>query len=312
MKGDPDHDMLVRWLRHALRHLYDPLALRRSPLCRLLGGREPSPAALRSALVAAIEALKPRSGVSSQSGAWRTYHVLAQRYVQQFSQPEVATDLGLGVRQLQRQEQLALGELAEYLRVRHGLTGGALADSTLATGVVTEEPGGAGAGSRDQELAWLEKSFPSQPMTVAQVAQAALKAADALMASAGVQVECILPESLPRLDVQAVTVPQALLTLLTVGARSVPGGRLQIEAGAHPGRVWISVTGVKAEDGYPDPTDVGGGEDLDMARQLVALSKGTLEVAPATAAAPFAAMLILPAAERVAVLVIDDNADTLQ
>ena len=59
---------------------------------------------MRNALVAAIEGLRPTDDVSTQSAAWRTYQVLVQRYVQQFSQPEVATDLGLGVRQLQRQE----------------------------------------------------------------------------------------------------------------------------------------------------------------------------------------------------------------
>jgi CheY-like chemotaxis protein len=50
-----------------------------------------------------------------------------------------------------------------------------------------------------------------------------------------------------------------------------------------------------------------------MARQLVELSGGSLQTLPSEdARCPFAVKFILPTAEERAVLVIDDNADTLQ
>ncbi len=50
-----------------------------------------------------------------------------------------------------------------------------------------------------------------------------------------------------------------------------------------------------------------------MARQLVTLSGGSLEVSASTRQSrPFVARLLFPATEQVGVLVIDDNVDTLQ
>lgn len=114
-------------LRRALHHLYDPAALRQSALAELLGvrsreEREPvGSASLRRVLLKAIEALKPEAGVPPQANAWRLYHVLVQRFAEQFGQREAARDLALSIRQLRRQETLALGVLADHLWVRYGL-----------------------------------------------------------------------------------------------------------------------------------------------------------------------------------------------
>lgn len=54
-------------------------------------------------------------------------------------------------------------------------------------------------------------------------------------------------------------------------------------------------------------------EHLQMARQFIALLGGTLEIAPVKSGKqPFAATLVLPVAQQVQVLLVDDNADTLR
>jgi CheY-like chemotaxis protein len=54
-------------------------------------------------------------------------------------------------------------------------------------------------------------------------------------------------------------------------------------------------------------------ENIEMARQLVGLSGGSLEIVPGEGRYyPLTVRLILPAREQAAVLVIDDNVDTLQ
>ncbi|NLG27783.1 MAG: response regulator [Chloroflexi bacterium] len=304
--GEPDNRALLRWVRHALRHLYDPPALLANPLCRTLGGPEASPVLLRTALVAAIDALKPVASVSPQSHAWRTYHVLVQRYVQQFSQSEVATDLGLSVRQLQRQERTALGELAGRL---------AMADEVraIAQSAARGAPGRGEDGSatgRERELAWLE-TFPNQPVQLEQVLRATLSVAQTLLQATDVRVVCELPERLPCLDAKAASLRQALLNLLTAGARRVPGGRLTITAGAQGEEVRLDVAAEPAAGG-PALASATDTEELEMALELVALSGGRLEVQAAERGAPFAARVRLPVAQCITVLVIDDNADTLQ
>lgn len=95
-------------LRRALRHLYDIVELRKNPLCALFnfGGMHDA-AALRQILEEGINALKPAANLSPTSDAWRTYRALYHRYVEQFDQASVAVNLGLSIRQMRRQEQLA-------------------------------------------------------------------------------------------------------------------------------------------------------------------------------------------------------------
>ena len=97
------------WLRQALHHIYDFPALRKNSLLPLLCGPEGEPPDLQRVLLDGIEALRPGRGVSPQSDAARTYRILRHRYVEQFSQAEVAGNLGMGIRQLRRYERRALG-----------------------------------------------------------------------------------------------------------------------------------------------------------------------------------------------------------
>ena len=309
-------ESFVRWLRQALHHLYDPAELRRNPLFTLFAlDKRESPSALRRILVDAIESLKPDASVSPQSDTWRTYHTLSHRYVEQFAQSEVAANLGLSIRQLRRQENLALRTLADYLGTHYNLQlKGRLAE--LETGDVSDAeyvPDDAGMASRVQELEWLEKSFPSEPADVAQMIQAVLKTVGPLLEASGVRAECSLPEGLPRLAIQVTTMRQALLNTLTAAIHSVPAGQISIEVEAHPRQVWVCIRPVKHQAAASGPLPGDQAENLEMAWQLVALSGGSLQVTPGQdAMCPFVARLILPAAEQVGVLVIDDNADTLQ
>lgn len=295
----------VRLLRQALRHLYDPVELRQNPLFRLLGFDEhASPSALRRALVDAIEALKPAPELSLQSNPWRTYQVLSHRYVQQFSQPEVATNLGFGIRQLRRQEQLALRALADFLWNHYNLA------SKAGDGLAQESAPPSPAGSEEHELAWLQRSFESQPAPVAQIVEATLRTAGPLTRAAGVRVEWELPKGLPHVEVQMAAVPQALLSILTAAVRAAPAGPIRIAAQPHGDEVWISVDATSGKLG--DTLAAEDAECLAMARRLAALSGGSLDVDGGCAEGEFRVTLKLPAAQQATVLVIDDNADTLQ
>ncbi len=293
----------VRDVQRALRHLYQAAELSRSPLISLLAlASEESPAAaLRGLLTGAIEALKPAPSVPPQAGDWRVYRTLYHRYVDQFTQRQVAASMALSVRQLRREEMLGVRRLADYLWVHY-----ALAEEGTPPPLA---PAADRSSSREQELAWVRRSFPSEPADAAQVIDEALATVEPLVRALGVTVERSLPSDLLRLAAQPDSLRQALLNILAAAGRAVPGGHIKVSAAACPPQVQITVTLQSAEPGGvalgPD-----GREGLEMARQLLDLSAGALTVA--AGGEPLDIRLALPTVERMAVLVIDDNHDTLQ
>ena len=122
--ADLERDAFLGYLRTALAHLYDPGVLRASPLATVFGFEERGDraTALQRLLTDAIEACRPTGGAAQTgAGAWRAYQVLRRRYIEQLPQSAVAADLGLSVRQLQREEKQARELLADQLWARYDL-----------------------------------------------------------------------------------------------------------------------------------------------------------------------------------------------
>jgi CheY-like chemotaxis protein len=320
MREIASSEPFVRELQRALQHLYDPAELRRSPLLALFAlGKHHNPAsALQKILLDAIEALRPEGDVPLHANAWRIYHVLTYRYVEQSSQRTVAVNLALSVRQLRRQERVAERMLADYLWERYDVE--SKGDDLSAIVSQAEDqavlPDGETPG-REQELAWLEESFPSESADIAKVIEAGLETVSPLMGSAGVEVECRIPEGLPTVCGQLVAMRQAFLNLLTAAVHAVPGGSMRVTVGTDQRGVIVHVriADVRVADGHATSWPLNGEviEHLMMARQFMDLFGGALEVIPVQSGEQsFAATLVLPVAQQVPVLMVDDNADTLR
>jgi CheY-like chemotaxis protein len=308
MASDVQDGVSVADLRRALYHLYDPAVLRRNALVRLFGLEQSADPAsvLRRLLTEAIEELKPAPSVPSHANAWRTYHLLSQRFTEQFTQREVATDLGLSIRQLRRQETIALRLLADHLAAGHGLMAPASSQQAAETVPNEDTP------SREQELEWVRRSLPSEPVDLGAVCEAALKTIAPLTRALRVRAECEMPPDLPHLAGRPATLRQAMLNILTAAVRCVPDGQVCIEAEARGMRVLVRILPT-ASDAPAAPLPGDHLESLEMATELVGLSGGIAEVLPAQGPKqPFAVCLTLPSAEQRTALVIDDNADTLQ
>ncbi|MCL6429334.1 MAG: response regulator [Anaerolineae bacterium] len=306
--GTMPPESFLRDLRWALRHLYNPEKLSESPLLKVLGvdPRE-SPSALRRILSQAIHALAPDAGVSTDSHAWRVYYTLRHRYLDQFSQQQVAMSLGLSIRQMRRQDRLALRVLADYLLCHHAVE-------------QTNPPPSAGPSEKpsataeeigpERELQWLRKAFPSEAVSVAEVLPPLVNLIVPLAESLRVRVEYSVANQLPRLAVQVAAMRQALLSVLTAAVRTVPGGQVALTVQAAGRQVCITVI---AERSAHDGAAIGVTGGLDLARQLAEVSGGSLDVRSGEDEIhPLIATLVLPAVEQVAVLFVDDNADTLQ
>jgi len=315
MGADSIKALFVRELRKALPALYDPGALRRSPLFQFFGTdqRGDEISALQRTVIEAIEALKPVDGVPAGSNAWRVYRILYYRYVDQFTQREVAADLALSTRQLRRQEKVAQEVLADYLWTHYNLEQKAwLLGASAKTG--GEDVSTEGMPSREQELEWLKRTLPNEPVDVQQMIEAVLETVRPLIGTLRVHVTCRIPEDLPSLSAPLTAVRQALLHVITLAAWHVPGGQVTIAAETLPRRIFahIRITAHRAGSsvGHIKSSD---DENLEMAQQLIQVAGGSLEVElDDRAETPLTASITLPAAEQVAVLVVDDNVDTLQ
>jgi CheY-like chemotaxis protein len=298
-----------------LSHLYDPEALRGNPLAHALGvaERENTPTLLRQRLTEKVEALRPDSRVPAGSKAWRVYHILHYRYVEQLTQREVAADIAISVRQLRRQETMALRVLADSLWDEWAL-GGAFQPLTTQSPVGGDQSRAATGGvpDRQQELEYLRSSIPSEQVPVAQLLSSVLGTLGPLIEESGGEVSCSFPNDLPPLTVQLTTMRQAVLNILVAALRRVPGGKITVGAETNEGKVHLHVRATGEQDVR---SSVAGqaADGLEMAKQLVQISGGRLDTRSHNGTMDlFAANLVLPAAQQVPVLAIDDNADTLR
>lgn len=299
-------EQFLEHLRGALNHLYDPDHLRQSPLAPLFGvaDRFDTPYALQRTLIEAIEELEPGTGVPHHAPARQTYDLLFYRYVQQFSQQEVADQLGMSVRHLRRKQHAAVEALA--YRLWEQLRLGSKVDEGMGMSAA-EEP--MTSPSVSDELAWLKDAPPGSSADLDQVLPAVLDLARPLAAQHGSRLDVTMPDDLPPLAVHPVALRQALLSLLSVAIRQAHGRRVNIGVKSLPWEVQIQVQGASSPNGS-DRISEDNANSLAMARRLTDLCRGRLALS--TERNAFGAALTLPALEQLPVLVIDDNADTLQ
>jgi CheY-like chemotaxis protein len=299
---------LVVHLHRALGDLYDPDRLARSGLLAILDiGRSPDPGpALRRILLDAIEALKPDASVPLQANPWRVYHILRRRYVEQIQQREIAQSLAFSERQLRRYEQVALSILADHLAGTYGLQ----ATVVAASGAQAGQPGKA-TDAAGQEIDWLRESAPAEATHLADILDPVLDTLEPVLAASGVRIEMAIG-GLPLVAVHAVSLRQALLTLVTTAAHTIAQGIITIEATAVKAVVVVRIAAVSSNE-QSVALSHDDSEGLGLAGRLAALSGGKLEIGSETdPGEAFVASVTLPVASRINVLLIDDNADAQQ
>jgi CheY-like chemotaxis protein len=293
----------VEHLHHALANLYDPFQLRDSPLIHSLQieGQGNPATLLRQQLITAIEALEAGTDVPRHSPLHSYHYLLNQRFVEQFTQKEVADDFGLSVRQLRRREKQAIEVLASHLAYQYELVD-----------AISEPPASAvSTPSHQAELAWSQKTFPGDITDAASLVESALQIAHPLLQSQRVRIESRLPAALPRLVVETVSARQALLGILTQLARQMPNSRLILQTEVMRQAVQIQIY---VGDNLTTPAlhDAEAAESLRMVEELIKLSGGKLILGRESGSTEPIVRLTLPAEQQVMVMAVDDNPDTLQ
>lgn len=310
---EPDNFPIpLKELQHALRNLYDPGELSKSSLLFYLGIRpgDEALAGVRRRLTEAVQSLKPEARLSQNSKAWRIYNVLQLRFIEQFTQKQVASDMGLGIRQLRRLEIQALQTLTEVLLIRKGVslqvTASPKDKPSEAVTVIKDIP------NTEQELEWLQKSTPSEATDIVQLVEYTIKTVRPLLKSMGVNVAFTPRAGILPFYGQLTTARQGLLNVLTSALQAVPGGEISLILEQNASEVVIRVYARPAE-GESLPDDVRIYEMLKVARRLVELSGGRLDVTWNRGGLPVLNIHVgLPVAGEWVVLVLDDNLDVLR
>jgi CheY-like chemotaxis protein len=294
-------------LRNDLKHLYDPDHLRGSPLAGLFGvaNRFDTASALQRILTEAIESLEPKTDEPPQSQRWQIYEPLFYRYVEQLSPQEVADQLAITARHLRRKQRAALEVLAEHLWRQFDLDTELAQDSETSLVHLTDTAGP----TVNDELAWLRNTSHESVTDLGQTLPALLDLARRLAIQYDVQLDVAPTDTLPPLAVHPVALRQTLLSLLNVVIPRAAGGRVGFSTRLLRWEAEIRVQCGEYPSG-PKPALSDESPSLNMAQQLADL--GGFKLSLTVDARAFDAVLTLPALEKLPVLVIDDNADTLQ
>ena len=294
---------LTRALRRALQHLYDPVELRHNPLPALLelGTLNDPVADLRTLIIDSVSTLKPALNTPANSNAHRYHDLLTFRFIEQMSQKEVARDMALSLRHLQRLEGQALRALAESLAAEHGLAldwnGDEAEDEPEALDQV------------QQEIDWLKKTYPLEKVDLRELLRPTLETLTPLFRSQSITVNVDLPDDFPQASAHIIPLQQAILHLAGLIAESFPGGTLNVRGVTRASSVELSFAAESAQQKKSSlPADLANG--IALTRQVVETCGGALDTD--WKRGKFSGALTLNAgAQKPVVLVVDDNQDTL-
>jgi CheY-like chemotaxis protein len=315
MEAELDMARFTRQLRVVLVSLYDPSVIRHSPLAELFEvERRHNPMfALQYIILNAIEALKPNESMPLGSRNWRVYQILRRRYSEQATQREVAVELGLGLRHMQREENLARQTLAEYLWTTYKLENRVKNLARSSVQPVDRSPAAAvHAPSPAEELEKLRETVPAQMTDIEPVIREALKTLGPSLALLKVAVVYKPEGQLPRVWSRGAVLQQALVSLISLAIHYMPGGEVCLQPQVEPHQLCLLIQATpSAQPSTAQPKDPT--RSLQMVEQLMPLCRGSLEIVSWDKdGQTFAAKITLPTLEQATVLVIDDNADTRQ
>lgn len=319
--SSPEQSLFLQSLRKALKSLYDPSVLIASPLLDWLGIEKNADAApvLRRTLIDAIERLKPGETEPQGVKTWRLYHVLHQRYAMQWPRYRVASNIGLGDRQLLREEKTAVELLAQTFWREYQLD--QKASASPGSDRAAPEPAVAGASSYQAELASFgDMSSLIQPDLVFlnHLIQDVLKTLRPVLERSSVQIRNQLGDD-QRMFIRGPVMRQALLLLFNQAVARVPHGHLTVQSTPAAGRVILTLRASLPVSGTHLPIQEWAGAG-DVQR-LLSLCEGEVRfladesmqiLDEGTEKVVFYAQVLLSTTAYIAALFVDDHADTLQ
>lgn len=321
-------EIFYQELKKVLLNLYDPTVINSSCLFDWLGV-EPgarSSFLLQDLMTQAIEALKPGPKVPVSAKSWRSYHLLRQRYIEQFNQEEIAANLSVSTRQVQREEKIAREVLLDYLWVKYhleekplprglesavetpppSLAAASLAATSSTAQTVSAAP--SSAPSIREELLHIAASVSKTPIQLTQVILQVVSTLTPFLTQLGVTIE--LAEQAPQTAIEAPepVLRQALNQLLISAAKVCTGGMLRIEISSSPAEVLFTLTGTGSANDHSQAREL-----FELAADMIVMCGGKMSLpTPTSAPQNLQVQLSFPVEKLIPVLIVDDNSDSLQ
>jgi CheY-like chemotaxis protein len=295
-----DREQFADWVHDALGKLYDSLALQAHPLAGLFDAGRAQAAqrgqTLRKTLLAALQSLRPGSGVPAGSPDWRAYRLLELRYLEGLDPQEAMGRLGLAKTQYYREQSRVLQRVTDvlwnsYQEARAAAAPGPARADLIRAEVERLTAHSARAGIDDAEL------LADLDAIVRPLAQAR-----------GVAARLVSMRALRGLPVDRVLLRQALLAAVNVGL-NLPGARhLEVDSPEDPVRRAVRrAVRVRA---WPPAAESLPAAEAELCRSLLNSIQGALEVERTEQS--WELRLTWPQSATRALLVIDDNAGLVE
>ncbi len=309
----PPSDPLVEEVRALLDHLYDYAYLHNHPLTWRLYGEGANEGVaraqrMRATLLDAIERLRPQPRLSNDE--MRTYAILTYRCVDSLTMNEIAAKLALSRRQAYREYAAGVAAVASLLR------------ELLPTqpAAVSQTPAAATRlGAANQEVARLATALQLEAFELAalvhNVAELLAPRVQHTGAAFCIQMAAssrpaVLPEEMPLAGRQVVAdralLRQALLNFFSYALdQAGRGGQVTVTLGEEGRQAALQLAA------WPGSSEEAAarreGIGIIVAQKLVEAMGGQAALSETDGA--WRCSLLLPAAQRATVLVVDDNAD---
>jgi CheY-like chemotaxis protein/predicted DNA-binding protein (UPF0251 family) len=295
----PTFEEFEQSLRHVLVHFRDPAFHPPEFLWSLLGYRPQNGVeAIQHTITQTIESLKPITVNSSSSlRSQRFYELLTCRYIQELTQEETAERLGITPRHVRREQQQAIHALARLFWEKRPHKILPTAEDNLDEG--SEQESMAWRTQVREELAALQQSAPGSVVEVATAIRGVMKIGDTLTAQHGVSLQIGPLESGVTVAMHPSALRQVLITAIEKLVQSISAGQITLAVERMGGRVHLLMTGIPAVTDHPP--------DSDLIREILAVHDGSIEAYLEEEQVGFS--IKLPTADKMTVLVIDDNAD---
>lgn len=275
-------------VREGLEHLYDTAYLETHPLLAQLSNaaadsRLTRAQKLRGLLKDAIEKLRPQEGSPSGSPEWRSYLALRYRYVQGMSQGETESELGISLRQLQRELHKGLDAVATLLWEKRAMA-----------------PTGSGDETQELEKELDQWAISRQVCAVETLVDDTVWMLKPLLGERRVDLQMNLPRNLPPGFVDATLTRQALFKILRMLVRAAEPGTLVLD-GREENNQTVLVLQERGHINLETDTDW-------QAAQSVCRQQGVHVEAKSLPDGGTEIVFALPRASQARILVIDDNA----
>jgi CheY-like chemotaxis protein len=310
-----DHQEFEEKLRTALNALYDPARLRKSPFVGWLGLDQATNTAnaLQKAILEGIEALRPRDKTPSGSKSWRIYQILRRRYTEQVLQNQVADDLGLSLRQMQREEKDARELLAHHIWKNYRLDE-FLQRQTQPSPQADPSTGNFPNPIYPGDLEQLSTALPYRRITLDEVVREARSTLREVVQRTNVRISYQPADRQIYLHLNPEFLRLALLNVLNVLILQIPNGSIRLAVQMEDENIQIYVEAYPAAIDSPPALNIPF-DILDTAQTMLRLCNGTLSnLSQDQSSSPVGLNLVisLPIPDRTTVLIIEDHEDTLQ